>query len=139
MGRDRRFLDASGRRLRVAGGGYTAAKEAAEKALELEPELAEAHTARGKVLGWYEWKFAEGELALRRAVAANPNYAGAHWGLGSLLPTTGHMKEGLQEVRTAQMLDPLSPVTSYWHARYLLYAAGGGRDRRKPPGAQPGS
>ena len=102
--------------------GYTAAREAAEKALELEPELAEAHTARGKVLGWYEWKFGEGELALRRAVAANPNYAEAHWALGSLLPTTGHMKEGLQEVRTAQLLDPLSPVTAYWHARYLLYS-----------------
>ena len=102
--------------------GYTAAKEAAEKALELEPELAEAHTARGKVLGWYEWKFAEGELALRRAVGANPNYADAHWALGSLLPTTGHMKEALQEIRTAQLLDPLSPVTAYWHARYLLYA-----------------
>jgi adenylate cyclase len=102
--------------------GYSAAKEAAEKALELEPELAEAHTARGKVLGWYEWKFAEGELALRRAVGANPNYAEAHWALGSLLPTTGHMKEALKEVSTAQMLDPLSPVTAYWHARYLLYA-----------------
>ena len=102
--------------------GYTAAREAAEKALVLEPELAEAHTARGKVLGWYEWKFSEGELALRRAVAANPNYAEAHWALGSLLPTTGHMKEALQEVRTAQLLDPLSPVTAYWHARYLLYA-----------------
>jgi TolB-like protein/Tfp pilus assembly protein PilF len=101
--------------------GYTSAREAAEKALELEPELAEAHTARGKVLGWYEWKFAEGELALRRAVAANPNYAEAHWALGSLLPTTGHLKEALQEVRTAQLLDPLSPVTAYWHARYLLY------------------
>ena len=102
--------------------GYTAAKEAADKALELEPELAEAHTARGKVLGWYEWKFAEGELALRRAVGANPNYAEAHWALGSLLPTTGHMKEALKEVRTAQLLDPLSPVTAYWHARYLLYS-----------------
>ena len=102
--------------------GYTAAKEAAEKALELQPELAEAHTARGKVLGWYEWKFAEGELALRRAVAANPNYAEAHWALGSLLPTTGHVKEALKEIQTAQMLDPLSPVTSYWHARFLLYA-----------------
>jgi adenylate cyclase len=102
--------------------GYTAAREAAEKALDLEPELAEAHTARGKVLGWYEWKFSEGELALRRAVAANPNYAEAHWALGSILPTTGHMKEALQEVRTAQLLDPLSPVTAYWHARYLLYA-----------------
>jgi TolB-like protein/Tfp pilus assembly protein PilF len=102
--------------------GYTAAKEAAEKALELEPELAEAHTARGKVLGWYDWDFGAGELALRRAVAANPNYADAHWALGSLLPTTGHMKEALQEIRTAQMLDPLSAVASYWHARYLLYA-----------------
>jgi TolB-like protein/class 3 adenylate cyclase/Tfp pilus assembly protein PilF len=102
--------------------GYAAAKEAAERALELEPELAEAHTARGKVLGWYEWKFAEGELALRRAVAANPNYADAHWALGSLLPTTGHMKEALQEIRTAQLLDPLSPVIAYWNARYLLYA-----------------
>ncbi|HJR52738.1 MAG TPA: adenylate/guanylate cyclase domain-containing protein, partial [Gemmatimonadota bacterium] len=102
--------------------GYTAAKESADKALELEPELAEAHTARGKVLGWYEWKFAEGELALRRAVGANPNYAEAHWALGSLLPTTGHMKEALKEVRTAQLLDPLSPVTAYWHARYLLYS-----------------
>ena len=102
--------------------GYTAAKEAAERALELEPELAEAHTARGKVLGWYEWDFGAGELALRRAVAANPNYSDAHWALGSLLPTTGHMKEALQEIRTAQMLDPLSAVASYWHARYLLYA-----------------
>ncbi|HEY7472413.1 MAG TPA: adenylate/guanylate cyclase domain-containing protein [Gemmatimonadota bacterium] len=102
--------------------GYTAAKAAAEKALELEPELAEAHTARGKVLGWYEWKFAEGELALRRAVGANPNYADAHWALGSLLPTTGHMKEALKEIRTARLLDPLSPVIAYWHARYLLYA-----------------
>ncbi len=102
--------------------GYSAAKEAAEKALALEPELAEAHTARGKVLGWYEWDFGAGELALRRAVAANPNYAEAHWALGSLLPTTGHMKEALKEVQTAQMLDPLSPVTAYWHARFLLYA-----------------
>jgi TolB-like protein/class 3 adenylate cyclase/cytochrome c-type biogenesis protein CcmH/NrfG len=102
--------------------GYRAAKEAAEKALELEPELAEAHTARGKVLGWYHWDFAAGELALRRAVAANPNYADAHWALGSLLPTTGHMKEGLKEIRTAQTLDPLSPHTSYWNARYLIYA-----------------
>jgi len=55
-------------------------------------------------------------------VGANPNYADAHWALGSLLPTTGHMKEALKEIRTAQMLDPLSPVTSYWIARYLLYA-----------------
>ena len=32
------------------------------------------------------------------------------------------MKEALKEVRAAQLLDPLSPVTAYWHARYLLYS-----------------
>ena len=100
---------------------YAAAKEAAAKALDLDPELAEAHTALGKVFGWYDWDFPRGELALRRAVASNPNYADAHWGLGSLLPTVGRLKEALQEMRSAQMLDPLSPEFSQWIARFLLY------------------
>ncbi|MGH7587520.1 MAG: adenylate/guanylate cyclase domain-containing protein [Gemmatimonadota bacterium] len=100
---------------------YAAAKQAAAKALDLDSELAEAHTALGKVFGWYDWDFPRGELALRRAVATNPNYADAHWGLGSLLPTVGRLKEALQEMRTAQMLDPLSPEFSQWIARFLLY------------------
>ncbi len=100
---------------------YPAAKEAAEKAVALDDALAEAHTAIGKVLGWFEWRFDAAELAMRRAVAANPRYADAHWGLGSILPPNGQLEEGVREMRTTLSLDPLSPIASYWLARYLYF------------------
>jgi TolB-like protein/class 3 adenylate cyclase len=100
---------------------YGAGKEAAAKALALDPELAEANTALGKVYGWYDWEFTRGELALRRAVASNPNYTDAHWALGTLLPAVGRLDEAIREMRAAQKLDPLSPTFSQWIARFLLY------------------
>lgn len=104
------------------GVGYPNAKQAALKALEIDPSLAEAHTELGKVLGWFEWNFDAGELALRRAVAANPQYADAHWALGSMLPPTGRVEECVEETRTALRLDPLSPTFSRWLARFLRFA-----------------
>lgn len=104
------------------GIAYPSAKEAALKALEIDPGLAEAHTELGKVLGWFEWNFDAGELALRRAVAANPQYADAHWALGSMLPPTGRVDECVEETRTALRLDPLSPTFSRWLARFLRFA-----------------
>ncbi|MDX1675810.1 MAG: tetratricopeptide repeat protein, partial [Longimicrobiales bacterium] len=74
------------------------------------------------VLGWYDWDFDAGELALRRAVASNPKYADAHWGLATLLPTHGRLDESVAEMRTALALDPLSAIMSRWLARYLLYS-----------------
>lgn len=100
---------------------YPEAQRAAERAVKLDDTLAEAHTALGKVLGWYEWDFDKAELALRRAVAANPKYADAHWGLGTILPPNGQLEEGLQEMRTALSLDPLSPTFGRFTARFLLY------------------
>ena len=100
---------------------YVAGKESAARALELDPDLAEANTALGKVYTWYDWDFTRGELALRRAVASNPNYTDAHWALGTLLPAVGRLDEGIREMRAAQKLDPLSPTFSQWIARFLLY------------------
>ena len=99
----------------------SAGKEAASKALEIDSELAEAHTSLGKMYTWYDWDFGRGELALRRAVASNPNYTDGHWTLGTLLPAVGRLEEGLREMRTALRLDPLSPEYSAWTARFLLY------------------
>lgn len=100
---------------------YPEAKAAAQKAIDLDESLAEAHTALGKVYGWFEWDFDRAELALRRAVAANPKYPDAHWGLGSILPPNGQLGAAVEEMRTALALDPLSPIFSYFLARFLMF------------------
>jgi serine/threonine protein kinase/tetratricopeptide (TPR) repeat protein len=101
---------------------YPRGKAAATRALQHDPQLAEAMTSLGKVLCWYEWDFAAAEQQLRRAVAINPNYAEAHWTLGSVLPAAGQLREAIEEMRKALTLDPLYPQYSRWLGRFLLYA-----------------
>ncbi len=100
---------------------YPRAKEAAQKALGLDPTLAEAYTSMGKVLGWYEWAFEAAAQQLERAIALNPNYSEAHFVMGSVLPCLGRLDEALTEIRRALQLDPLSGHNSRWLARFLLY------------------
>jgi tetratricopeptide (TPR) repeat protein len=100
---------------------YPRAKGAAERALQREPELAEAITSIGKVLGWHEWKFVESEAQLARAVALSPNYAEAHYVHGTILPAVGRLNDAIEMIRKALLLDPLSVHYSEWLARFLLY------------------
>ena len=100
---------------------YPRAKEAAEKALELDASLPEPFTSLGKVLGWYEWDFEGAVQELERAIVLNPNYAEAHFTLGSVLPCLGRLDQAIPEIRRALELDPLSWSVSYWLARFLLY------------------
>ncbi len=100
---------------------YPRAKEAAEKALELDANLAEPFTSIGKVLGWYEWDFEGAVQELERAIRLNPNYAEAHFTLGSVLPCLGRLDQAIPAIRRALELDPLSWNVSYWLARFLLY------------------
>lgn len=100
---------------------YPRAKGAAERALQREPELAEAITSIGKVLGWHEWKFVDAEAQLARAVTLAPNYAEAHYVHGTLLPSVGRLSDAIDTIRKALMLDPLSVHYSEWYARFLLY------------------
>jgi len=101
---------------------YPRAKAASKRALEYDPELAEAMTALGKVLCWYEWDFRAGEEQLRKAVSLNPNDAEAAWSFGSALPTVGKLGEAISEMRRAVTLDPIFPKSSRWLSRFLLYA-----------------
>ncbi len=101
---------------------YPQAKAAAMLALKLDPDLAEALTSLGKVLGWHEWHFAEAAELLRRAVALSPSYAEAHWTFGSVLPAVGLLREAIEEMRKSLTLDPLVHRSSRWLARLLLYA-----------------
>ena len=100
---------------------YPRAKAAAERALQRDPDLADAMISIGKVLCWHEWKFAEGVERLDRAVEVSPNNSEAQWVLGTALPLVGRMREGVEAVRRAVELDPLRVEYAGWLTRFLLY------------------
>jgi eukaryotic-like serine/threonine-protein kinase len=91
--------------------GMVRAEAAALRALDLDPNLAEAHLALANVrLNALRWEDAEREY--RRAVELNPNLAPAHSGYSYFLSLVGRHDEAVAEVRRAKELDPLSPGVS---------------------------
>ncbi|MBZ5622106.1 MAG: winged helix-turn-helix domain-containing protein [Acidobacteriia bacterium] len=82
---------------------------AANRALEIDPELAEAHAALG-YSSLYDWNWDRARESLERAIALNPNYAPAHLWLAHYLAARAQFDQALQEVRLARDLDPLSPI-----------------------------
>jgi TolB-like protein/Tfp pilus assembly protein PilF len=100
------------------------AKVAAQKALELDDTLAEAHTSLAMVLRIYEFDYAGAVAEFKRAIELNPNYAVAHYWFGThVLTALGRFDEAIAEVKRAIELDPLSVVanvdlsTTYFYAR----------------------
>ncbi|WP_321474927.1 tetratricopeptide repeat protein [uncultured Paludibaculum sp.] len=85
------------------------AKAAALRALELDPDLAEAHTSLGLIESLYEWRWKEAGVRYRRALELHPGYATAqHWYAGDYLATLGRFEEAIERMRLAVQLDPLS-------------------------------
>ncbi len=80
-----------------------------DRALSLEPNLAEAHTVQGS-LDWQRWKFDEAARELRLAIALNPNDATAHQMLGRVLLSVGRMEEADTAMQRAAELDPFSYI-----------------------------
>ncbi len=101
---------------------YPRAKEAATRALDYDPNLADAMTSLGMVLCWYEWDFAAAVSQLERAVSVNPSHAAAHFVLGTTLPAIGRLDKAIEELRKAITLDPLAAHISRWLGRFLLYS-----------------
>jgi serine/threonine-protein kinase len=97
---------------------YPKAKAAADIALQLDPELAEAHLAVGMYRLWYEWDLEGAERALKRAIKLNPSLTEAHYNLGWLYEFLGPGREenSLAEGNRTRELDPLSPFTVGWLA-----------------------
>jgi len=89
---------------------FSKARDFANRALELNNDLAEAHTSLAAVLLIYDWEWDEAEDQFKRAILLNPNYATAHYWHSVLLQTTGRLQESVTAAEKAQVLDPLSPV-----------------------------
>jgi tetratricopeptide (TPR) repeat protein len=107
---------------------FPRARAAAEKALELDPTLAEAHAALGYVLMYYEWDFAAAEGEFKRAIELNPNYAIAHQWYAYLLTALERPSgEAEREIAIAKSLAPLSVPINIDHA-YILHYYGRNED-----------
>jgi len=97
------------------------AKAAAERAVELDPMLSEAHSARASIRA-REYAWQDADRGFRRAIELNPNNALAHLERGAILVVQGRFDEGLDEGRRALTLDPLSPYVNTEVGGALLLA-----------------
>ncbi|MGH3429109.1 MAG: tetratricopeptide repeat protein, partial [Mycobacteriales bacterium] len=86
------------------------AKDAANKALALDPNLAEAHASLAHIKLIYDWDWKGAETEFRRAIALNPGYATAHQWYALYLNAVGRTPEAIEQLDLAQELDPLSPT-----------------------------
>jgi TolB-like protein/Flp pilus assembly protein TadD len=86
------------------------ARVAAQRALELDDSLAEAHASLGITLFQY-FEFAASTKEFERAIELNPNYPTAHqWYARSVLLMTGQFDRAIAEAKRAVELDPVSPI-----------------------------
>lgn len=98
-----------------AAEGYGPAREAAEKALRLEPDLAAAHELRGRIQAVYDFDWPGAEASYRRALELDPANALVLCGAGELARILGRPEEGVALTSRAVELDPLG----FWSQKSL--------------------
>jgi tetratricopeptide (TPR) repeat protein len=99
------------------------AREFSEKALQIDPDLAEAHATLGLIAPHFGWDWQQAQRHFERAIQLNPNYATAHqWYAEVYFATTGRMDDAISEMRQARLLDPLSPIIATDLGKMLYFA-----------------
>jgi serine/threonine protein kinase/TolB-like protein/Tfp pilus assembly protein PilF len=94
-------------------------RSATQRAIELDPTLAEPHAAMAVLKEEADWDWAGAEAEYRKAIGLNPNDATCHHWYALLLENLGRFKESLAEIEKAQALDPASPQINANHAGIL--------------------
>ncbi|MDX1546172.1 MAG: protein kinase [Rhodothermales bacterium] len=91
---------------------FPKARAAAQRALEIDPSMAEPHAALGYVALYYDWDWEESERQFRRAIERNPRYAVAHQWYANYLTAMGRFEEAAREMQWGLALDPLSLINA---------------------------
>jgi TolB-like protein/class 3 adenylate cyclase len=102
--------------------GFGRAREAAQRALQLEPDLAEGHAALGQIRTLYDWDWKGADASFRRALELSPGDARAVREAELLARLLGRADEALALVRRAIVLDPLSATAHLALARSCFFA-----------------
>jgi len=98
------------------------ARAAAERALALDPQSAEAHTAMAFLEYKFEWKWEDADREFRKAIVLNPRYALAHHWYGEFLKLINRHDDSIREFRQAVEADPFSIPIRYDFILSLLNA-----------------
>ena len=104
--------------------GMPKARAAAERAIELDPTLAEAYASLALIRSLYDWEWQEALELYRRAIELNPGYATArHWLGIDWYALNGRLEEAAAQMEIAHQLDPLSSIIREGQA-FLHYLGG---------------
>ena len=104
----------------LEGGAFFTAS--AERALQLDPNLAEAQLAYAGELAFFKWRLTEADAFFRRALELDPNYAEGHHWYAVYLQNMGRMDAALAERRRANELDPHSVLIALGMGDYFVSA-----------------
>jgi eukaryotic-like serine/threonine-protein kinase len=114
------YINQDGWYMRGAEAGPKA-KEAAQKALAIDPKDADAHLALAIESQWYEWNWAVAEREFKRAIELNPNDAEARGYYSWFLAPMGRGPEALVEAKRGQQIAPLSSLGNFFVASVLVF------------------
>ena len=89
------------------------AKAALKKAMDLDPDLCEAHVLAGDIALYFDWDWAAAEQGYRSAMELNPGSDLAHREYANFLLTMDYPEKAIAEARKAQSLDPLSVYATH--------------------------
>lgn len=98
------------------------ARREIQKALDLDPELAEAYSTRALIRSFWDWRWEDAGLDYRAAIRLNPGDAVARQRYAIFLSRLGRHEEALREIERAREMDPLSPTINH-SVGVLLYMA----------------
>lgn len=98
------------------------ARAAADKAIDLDPELPEGYAARAMVRFSFQWDLPAADRDLTRAISLNPSYARAHQYRSAVLTAMSRFDEAIESARRSNALDPLSVIDATTLGIRLYYA-----------------
>lgn len=101
---------------------FPRARAAVKKALELDPDLAEAWTAQAFIKLYYDWDWDAAERDFLHAIELNPNYANAHHWYAEYLSLESRHEAAIKEAERARELDPLSIIINTWVGSRYFFA-----------------
>jgi serine/threonine protein kinase/Flp pilus assembly protein TadD len=98
------------------------AKETALKAIELDPQLGEAHSSLAFGLGQYDWDWVGAEREYKQAIALSPSDSVSRAFYAQMLSITGRNEEAIAQATHGRELDPISGQIWLQYARAFFYA-----------------